>query len=153
MRSQRSLGAGPASPFLGGLNGPGPPKKILENVGFAPDLFPVSVWEGTASQTDDFRPGPARISNWVPEGSLARVCWCHEMALELVCGAVFWCNRHCRTSPVVLEGFWGQVWPKINRKPTRKFPARLPSGTQSCVCPATRPSQSRPTKKNTKSKI
>jgi hypothetical protein len=38
------------------------------------------------------------------------------MALELVCGADFWCNRHCRTSPVVLEGFWGQVWPKIGRK-------------------------------------
>ena len=39
------------------------------------------------------------------------------MALELVCGADFWCNRHCRTSPVVLEEFWGQVWPKIGRKP------------------------------------
>ena len=38
------------------------------------------------------------------------------MALELVCGADFWCKRHCRTSPVVLEGFWGQVWPKIRRK-------------------------------------
>ncbi len=41
------------------------------------------------------------------------------MALELVCGADFWCNRHCRTSPVVLEGFWGQVWPKISRKPEK----------------------------------
>ncbi len=50
------------------------------------------------------------------------------MALELVCGAELWCNRHCKTSPVVLEGFCGQVWPKICRKPTRKFPARLPSG-------------------------
>ena len=49
------------------------------------------------------------------------------MALELVCGADFWCNRHCRTSPVVLEGLWGQVWPKICRKPARLFPARLPS--------------------------
>ncbi len=39
------------------------------------------------------------------------------MALELVWGADFCCNRHCRTSPVVLEGFWGQVWPKIGRKP------------------------------------
>jgi hypothetical protein len=34
----------------------------------------------------------------------------------LVCGADFWCNRHCRTSPGVLEGFWGQVWPKIGQK-------------------------------------
>ena len=41
------------------------------------------------------------------------------MALELVCGADFWCNRHCRTAPVVLEGFWGQVWPKIVRKPEK----------------------------------
>jgi hypothetical protein len=32
---------------------------------------------------------------------------------------IFECNRHCRTSPVVLEGFWGQVWPKINRKPQK----------------------------------
>ena len=46
---------------------------------------------------------------WVPEGSLARIRWCHEIALGLVCGADFWCNRHCETSPVVLEGFWGQV--------------------------------------------
>ncbi len=28
-------------------------------------------------------------------------------------------NRHCRTSPVVLEGCWGQVWPKIGRKPAQ----------------------------------
>ncbi len=41
------------------------------------------------------------------------------MALELVCRADFWCSRHCRTSPVVLEGFWGQVWPKICRKPEK----------------------------------
>ena len=37
----------------------------------------------------------------------------------LVCGADFCCNLHCRTSPVVLEGFWGQVWPKIGRKPEK----------------------------------
>ncbi len=41
------------------------------------------------------------------------------MVLELVLGADFWCNRHCRTSPVVLEMFWGQVWPKIGRKPEK----------------------------------
>ena len=35
----------------------------------------------------------------------------HETALELVSGADFWCNRHCKTSPVDLEGCWGQVWP------------------------------------------
>ena len=70
---------------------------------------------------------------WVPEGSLAGVCLRHEMALELVCRADFWCNRHCRTSPVDLEGFWGQVWPKICRTTARKFSARLPSGTQTAV--------------------
>ena len=35
------------------------------------------------------------------------------MALELVCRADFWCNRHCKTNPVDLDGFWGQVRPKI----------------------------------------
>ncbi len=43
----------------------------------------------------------------------------NEMVLELVCGADFWCNRHCRTSPVVLEGFGGQVWPKICQQPAK----------------------------------
>ncbi len=60
------------------------------------------------------------LKHWVPEGSLAGICWCHEMALELVCGADFWCNRHCKTSPVDLEA----------EKPAQKTPARLPSGTQ-----------------------
>ncbi len=32
----------------------------------------------------------------VLECSLAGICWCHEMALELVCRAEFWCNRHCK---------------------------------------------------------
>ena len=51
------------------------------------------------------------------------------MALELVCGADFWCNRHCRTSPVVLEGFGGQVWPKTGqkqRKPKIDYPPYCP---------------------------
>ena len=37
---------------------------------------------------------------------------CHNSlcrTLELVCGADCWCNRHCATSPVDLEGFWGHV--------------------------------------------
>jgi hypothetical protein len=41
---------------------------------------------------------------WVLESILAGFVWLHDMALELVCRADFWCNRHCRTSPVVLEG-------------------------------------------------
>ena len=52
-------------------------------------------------------------------GSELRIPNCHEMVLELICGADFWCNRHCRTSPVVPEGSWGQVWPKIGRKPRK----------------------------------
>ena len=40
-----------------------------------------------------------------------------ELALELVCGADFWCNRHCKTSPVEREEFWGQVFQKIYQKP------------------------------------
>jgi hypothetical protein len=47
------------------------------------------------------------------------------MALELVCGADFWCNRHCRTSCVVLEGFGGQVWPNIGRQPAQKSEFRI----------------------------
>ena len=47
------------------------------------------------------------------------------MALEFVCGADLWCNRHCKTSPVVLEGFWGQAWPKIGRKPAQQSEFRI----------------------------
>ena len=66
----------------------------------------------------------------VPEGSLAGFAWCHEVALELVCGADVWCSLHFKTSPMVLDGFWGNIWPKPDRTPTRTFPARLLSGTQ-----------------------
>ncbi len=63
------------------------------------------------------RAEPGVVRFWVPEGSRAEIFGRHGMALELVCRADFWCNRHCKTSPVVLEGFRGQVWPKISRKP------------------------------------
>ncbi len=49
-------------------------------------------------------------------GGEFRIQNCDEIAFKLVCGAHLWCNRHCRTSPVVLERFWGEVWPKICRK-------------------------------------
>ena len=43
------------------------------------------------------------------------------------CAADLRCNRrHCKTSPVDLEGFGSQVWQKIGRKLARKFPAGLP---------------------------
>ena len=41
----------------------------------------------------------------------------------LVCGGDLWRSRCCKTSPVDLQGFWIQVWPKIGRKLARKFPA------------------------------
>ncbi len=73
-----------------------------------------------------------RVSGPKPKGKIlesenANGPLSHEMALELICGADFWCNRHCRTSPVVLAGFWGQVWPKIDRKQrTTKILAHFP---------------------------
>jgi hypothetical protein len=44
----------------------------------------------------------------------------------LVCGGDLWRSRCCKTSPVDLEGFWGQVWQEIGRKLARKFLAGLP---------------------------
>jgi hypothetical protein len=63
-------------------------------------------------------PDAPRSQRFIGGGDF-RIPNCHEIALESVCGAEFWCNRHCRTTPVVLEGFWGQVWPKIGRKPEK----------------------------------
>ena len=67
------------------------------------------------------------LLRWVPEGNLAGFFVRHEMALEL---ADFSCKLNCRASPGDLEGSWGQVLQKNPGKSTRKFPARLPSGTQ-----------------------
>ncbi len=69
------------------------------------------------------------MGSYTLSGSLGgdfRITNCYEMILELICGADFCCNRHCRTSPVVLEGFWGQVWPKISRKPKKTRNTELP---------------------------
>ena len=76
-----------------GVSGPRPKGKILESENANGPLS--SLWH-----REDPRGGPPPP----------------KMALELVCRAHFWGNRHCRTSPVVLEGFWGQVWPKIGQK-------------------------------------
>jgi hypothetical protein len=89
------------------------------------------IWAGQA-RADQARPlkrGHTRLlcpsCDQVKVAAIAALCRGglenRELALELVCGVDFWCNRHCKTSPVVVEGFWGQVWPKIGRKPTRKF--------------------------------
>ncbi len=40
-------------------------------------------------------------------GSDFRIPNCHEIALELVCGADCWCNRHCRTTPRRSRGVLG----------------------------------------------
>ena len=54
----------------------------------------------------------------VLEGNLVALIWCQEMALELVCRADFWCNRHCRTSPVDLE----KLGAKFGRKSVENRP-------------------------------
>ena len=67
------------------------------------------------------------------------------MVLELVCGFDCWCNLHCRTTPVVLEGFWDQVWPSpppptdrpTNHRRRLDKPGRKPSAKQ--IRPATQP--------------
>ena len=96
---------------------PGPPTRGQEKRGF-PRVR--GGWNPTLRGRLSKVSGP-RSKGKIPESENANGPLSHEMALELVCGADFWCNRHCRTSPVVLEGFWGQVWPKIGRKPTRKL--------------------------------
>jgi hypothetical protein len=66
---------------------------------------------------------------WVPEGSLAcfvgAATWPYNWSAGLIFGATGTAER-----ALVLDGFWGHVWPKFNRKPIRQFPARLPSSTQ-----------------------
>ena len=39
------------------------------------------------------------LFRWVLEGGLAAVFGCHDMALELVSGADFWCKLMSRASP------------------------------------------------------
>ena len=70
------------------------------------------IWPGTPGPPPQKTSGYCRIPN------------CHEIVLELVCGADFWCNRNCRTSRVVLEGFWGPSLAE-NRPKTGKN--RIPS--------------------------
>ena len=63
-------------------------------------------WDGAISHLYFFSwQGPqARGIGCVPEGSLAGVFGCHEMALELVSGADFWCKLMFRASPGDLGG-------------------------------------------------
>jgi len=67
---------------------------------------------------------------WVLEGGLAGAFGCHEIALEFVSGADFWCKLMCRASPGYLEGSRGRSSALAPEKPARQCPARLPSGTQ-----------------------
>ena len=59
-------------------------------------------------------------------GGEFRIPNCHEMVLELVCGADFWCNRLCRTSPVVLEGLWGPSLAENRPKTGKNQNSELP---------------------------
>ena len=45
----------------------------------------------------------------------------------------FWCNRHCKRSHVVLDGFGGQVWPKIGREPPPSSAKTRPGFVQALV--------------------
>ena len=51
---------------------------------------------------------PEPPTRWLPEGSLAGAFGCHEMALELVSGADFWCKLMSRASPGDLGGSRGR---------------------------------------------
>ena len=62
---------------------------------------------------------------WVPEGSLAGGCGCHEMTLELVYGADFWCKLMFRASPGDRWGVAGSVFGLKPRKTGPIFLARL----------------------------
>jgi hypothetical protein len=63
----------------------------------------------------DYHQGMTRLGGWGVVIHLA-------LTLELVYGADFWCNRHCKTNPVDLEGSRGQVWPNNGRKWTPLLP-------------------------------
>ena len=65
------------------------------------------------------------------EHESSRICLVPRNGIIINLRAGFLCNRHCRTCPVDLDGFWGQAWTETCRKPARKFPARPPSCTQS----------------------
>ncbi len=99
---------------------------VYKNPGFVYTTLPAGLESHRSGEAKylhrDRWPGPSKprpgAVHWRGE---FRIPNCHEMALELVCGDDFWCNRDCKTSPVVLEGFGGQVWPKISRNPTCKL--------------------------------
>ncbi len=110
--------------IFGGLDAPGGPGNHSKRRGASHPAFSSGLWGPGAVQILKI------VDFWIPEKKvfiiiIAALCRGgienQELALELVCGADFWCNRHCKASPVVLEGFWGQVWPKIVPKPTRKL--------------------------------
>ena len=54
--------------------------------------------------------------------------------LDMACGADFGFNRRCKTRPADLEIRRARFLHKIDRNPTQKTPARLPSGTQDKAC-------------------
>ena len=80
---------------------------------FSPVWGPPPLWFRVRVRARPKAQTNGKASPPAVEGGELIIPNCHEMALELVCGADFW----CRTSPVVYEGFWGQVWPSIGRKP------------------------------------
>jgi len=87
----------------GGLPGRSPAKKSFpswRDAGGWGAAAPASGWSGGA--------GGHAQECWVPEGSLAGLFGCHEMALELVSGADFWCKLMSGAGPVDLGGSRGR---------------------------------------------
>ncbi len=88
---------------------PGAPKEAKNNTYF------VFLWPKGLARFSCILVG--LLSRFIGGGEF-RIPNCHEMALELVCGDDFCCNRHCRTSPVVLAGFGA----KFGRKSAENRP-------------------------------
>ena len=93
-------------------NAPMPPaqRAAVFNTWFLgrPEIFDCGIWAAPKTRET--------MHKHMGEGDIVAAKWSY---LELAWGAVFWCNRCCRTNPVVLTGFDGQVWPNIGRKPAQ----------------------------------
>ncbi len=68
------------------------------------DRFVEGLWPGPGKPPNlqGSSSGPGKLDGSRSRGSC-------DMALELLSGADFGCNRHCKTNPVDLEGYGAQV--------------------------------------------
>ncbi len=96
----------------------GIPLRSPDPNGFAPRRAPEHP-----GISRDFPPGIKPLLA-VHRGADFRIPNCHEMVAELVWGLILGAIGTAGRAPVVLEGFGGQVWPKIGRKPEKN---RIPN--------------------------